>query len=154
VAAAPDPHADAAGSAEQIRPQQEAAPLPAEPDSAPVEDEQLADSAPAVQPDATPEQARQDEARPASGRPEAELWAGALRLDAAHRAAHGRAITRDALRAGLNIGTNKATELNRRLREHTAHSARLAVRLDPAHAEQLRDEADRIADLVLSAPRS
>jgi hypothetical protein len=142
-------HADAAASAEEVRPQLDAAPRPAEAGTAHVEDEAPAAPTPADQ----PEQARHDQARPVSGRPEAELWAGALRLDAAHRAAHGRAITRDALREGLNIGTNRATELNRRLREHTAHAARLAVRLDPAHPEQVRGEADRAAELVGSAPR-
>ncbi len=146
-------HTDAAASAEVVRPQRQPAPVPAESDASP-EDEQPADAAPAAQLDAAPEQAAPDEARPASGRAEAELWAGVLRLDAAHRAEHGRAITRDALREGLNIGTNKATELNRRLREHTALSARLAGRRDPAHPEQLRDEADHTADLVGSAPRA
>ncbi|HEV2640062.1 MAG TPA: DUF2637 domain-containing protein [Actinocrinis sp.] len=140
-------NADAAASTKDVRPQLDAAPLPAKADTAHVEVEVEAPAAPTSA--AQPEQAR-----PAIGRPEQELWAGALRLDAAHRAEHGRAITRDALREGLNIGTNKATELNRRLREHTAHAARLAVRLDPAHPEQVRGEADRAAELVGSAPRS
>lgn len=117
----------AAAPAEHVWPPQDAAPLPGSPHAAAVEDEHPAD----VAPDATPEQTRPDEARPISGRPEQELWAGALRLDAAHRAEHGRATTRDALREGLNIGTNKATELNRRLREHTARAARLAVDTEP-----------------------
>ena len=93
---------------------------------------------------------RLDEGRQVTERPEDELWAVALRLDAAHRAAHGRAITRDALREGLGIGTNRATELNRRLREHTAHTARLATGLDPAPIEPPRSGAD----LVLPTPRS
>ena len=142
-------HTDAAASAQEVGPQQEAALLPAEKDTAPVEDEQPADFAPAARIDAAPEKAEPDGARSVSGRPEAELWAGALRLDAAHRAEHGRAITRDALREGLNIGTNKATELNRRLREHTAHAARLAVRLDPAQPEQARGEPDRTPSFSL-----
>lgn len=79
--------------------------------------------------------------RRASSRGEDDLWAKALRLDAAHRAERGRPITRDALREALSIGTDKATELNRRLREHTAQTARLAAQDILAPADPLRNEA-------------
>ena len=62
-----------------------------------------------------------------------------------HRAEHGRPITRDALREGLNIGTNKATGLNRRLREHTARTARLAVREELVLADAPRDQDTELA---------
>ena len=80
-----------------------------------------------------PEELVTDGAARQSGgsRDEDELWAGALRLDAEHRAEHGRAISRDALRDGLRVGTNKASDLTRRLRAHTAHAARQAVEDDP-----------------------
>jgi hypothetical protein len=146
-------HADAAARAKQVWAQQETAPQPTEPDAADVEDTPPAEPTAAAQPHVTPEPVRLDEARPDTGRAEEELWAGALRLDASHRAEHGRPITRDALREGLGIGTNRATELNRRLREHTAHTARLAVRLDPAPTGPAGGEAGRGADLVLSASR-
>ena len=125
--------------AEDVKPPQEAAPQPTQLDAAPVEAEKSAEPAPDAQSDARPERGRRNEVRAATTRPEQELWTGALRLDAEHRAGHGRPITRDALREGLNIGTNKATELNRRLREHTAHTARLAVREEPVPAESPRD---------------
>ena len=146
-------HADAEAPAEQVRAQQGAAAQPSEPDAADLEDAPLAEPIATARPDAAPEQLRLDEARQVSGRPEEELWAGALRLDAAHRAERGRAITRDALREGLGIGTDKATELNRRLREHTARAARLVIRFDPAPSEPSADEVDRGGDLVLSSLR-
>jgi hypothetical protein len=46
----------------------------------------------------------------------AELLAAARAADAAHRAAHGRAITRDALRQTLRIGSGRATEVLRQLK--------------------------------------
>jgi hypothetical protein len=40
-------------------------------------------------------------------------------IAAAHRAEHGRPITRDQLRAALGIGTTPATELHRQIKEET-----------------------------------
>jgi hypothetical protein len=133
--------------AEQVQSKHQTVPPPAEPAAEDIEDAPPAEPA-AAQPDVPSAPVRLDEGRQVSGRSEDELWAGALRLDATHRAEHGRAITRDALREGLGIGTNRATELNRRLREHTAHTARLAAGLDPAPIEPPRSGAD----LVLSTP--
>lgn len=141
----PAAHPAAAALTEDVRPPQQAAPRPAEVDTAPVEAEQPAEPAPAANPDAIPERGRREEVRAATARPEQELWNGALRLDAEHRAEHGRPITRDALREGLNIGTNKATDLNRRLREHTARTARLAVREELVLAEAPRDQDTELA---------
>ncbi|HEV2347038.1 MAG TPA: DUF2637 domain-containing protein [Actinocrinis sp.] len=87
---------------------------------------------------AAPQPPEQHEQRSAGGRDEAGLWARALRLDAAHRAERGRPITRDALREALSIGTDKATELNRRLRQHTA---RLAAQDGPVPADPPQDAA-------------
>jgi hypothetical protein len=133
-------HPETAARTEDVQPPQEAAPRPAKGDTAPVETEQPAEPAPAAHPDAIPELGRRQDVRAATARPEQELWAGALRLDSEHHAEHGRPITRDALREGLNIGTNKATELNRRLREHTARTARLAVREELVPTEAPRDQ--------------
>ncbi len=79
--------------------------------------------------------------RHTDSRGEDDLWARALRLDAAHRAERGRPITRDALREALSIGTDKATELNRRLRRHSAHTARLAAQDSSVPADPPQDEA-------------
>lgn len=97
-----------------------------------------------------PAQAQQN----AAGRDADELWVSALRLDAAHRAEYGRAITRDALRDGLRIGTDKATELNRRLRDHTARSARLAVQDKQVLTDPPQDEVDQPALLGLAGSRT
>jgi len=147
------PLADAEAPTDQAHVQQSTTAQPSEPDTAHLEDAPPTEPDAAAQTDAPRGQIRLDEARPASGRLEEDLWADALRLDAAHRAERGRAITRDALREGLGIGTDKATELNRRLREHTARTARLAARLDPPPGGSPTREADRAADLALSAPR-
>lgn len=48
---------------------------------------------------------------------EAELIAAARVADAAHRAAHGRGMSRDALRRELGIGGARATAVARRLKE-------------------------------------
>jgi hypothetical protein len=50
-------------------------------------------------------------------RTEDELLEAGRQADTAFRAAHGRAITRDALRQALRIGGPRATELLRRLKE-------------------------------------
>lgn len=55
---------------------------------------------------------------------EADLWNLALSADARHRATTGRPISRDALRDALHIGRDRASDLNRRLREHAARNAR------------------------------
>ena len=150
----PDGHPGAAALTEDVRLPQQAAPRPAEADTAPVEAAQPAEPVLAAQSDATPERRRQEGVRAATARPEQELWTGALRLDAEHRAEHGRPITRDALREALNIGTDKATELNRRLREHTAHTARLAVREELVPAEAPRDrDAEHASREPVGAPR-
>ncbi|MBR7833617.1 DUF2637 domain-containing protein [Actinospica durhamensis] len=57
---------------------------------------------------------------------EADLWHLALSADAEHRASTGRPISRDALRGALHIGRDRASDLNRRLREHAASAARFA----------------------------
>lgn len=144
----------AAALAEYVRQPQEAAPQPADVDAAPVEAEKSTGPAPDAQSDARPERGRRDVMRAATTRLEQELWTGALRLDAEHRAEHGRPITRDALREGLNIGTDKATELNRRLREHTARTARLAAGEEPVSAETARNRDAETASLEpIGAPR-
>lgn len=128
-------------------------------------DTQQAESLPLAKPavDTTAEHERADilggaapqpeqHGQPAAGsRGEDDLWAKALHLDAAYRAEKGRAITRDALREALSIGTDKATELNRRLREHTAHTARLATQGLPASADPPRNQA---AALIPAGTRS
>jgi hypothetical protein len=50
-------------------------------------------------------------------RTEGELLAAARTADQAHRAAHGRGISRDALRRELRIGGARATALLRRLKQ-------------------------------------
>jgi hypothetical protein len=47
----------------------------------------------------------------------AELVAQARRAAEEHQSEHGRAITRDQLRAALGVGTDTASALHRRLRE-------------------------------------
>ncbi len=54
---------------------------------------------------------------PARVRTEVELLAAARAADQAHWAAHGRAISRDALRQELRIGGQRASVLLRRLRQ-------------------------------------
>ena len=55
---------------------------------------------------------------------DADLWVLALGADSRHRASTGRPISRDALRDALHIGRDRASDLNRRLREHAAESAK------------------------------
>lgn len=132
---------------EEVQPPQEAVPRPAKVDAALLKAEQPAEPALAAQTDARAEGRRQEEPRAGAARPDQELWTGALRLDAEYRAEYGRPITRDALRVGLNIGTNRATDLNRRLREHTARTARLTVREELIPPEAPRDQKAEAANL-------
>jgi hypothetical protein len=112
------------------------------------QDEHADEPSGAVQPPAPAEQLS------AASRDENDLWAGALRLDTAHRAEHGRPITRDALREGLNIGTDRATELNRRLRSHTARTAGLATTGGTFLADPPQSEAAEPPALALAGTRS
>lgn len=54
---------------------------------------------------------------------EDELLAAARAADAAHRAAHGKPITRDALRKALHVSGARATEALRRLKIEAAEDA-------------------------------
>lgn len=55
---------------------------------------------------------------------DAELVARARQLDAEHRQAHGRPITRDKLRAALKVSNTTASELVRRVRAELTEEAR------------------------------
>jgi hypothetical protein len=59
---------------------------------------------------------------PAPVRTEDELLAAARAADQAHRARHGRAISRDALRQELRIGGQRASALVRQLRTEQAEA--------------------------------
>jgi hypothetical protein len=68
-------------------------------------------------------------------RTEADLIAAARAADARHRAAHGRPITRDALRAALRIAGPRATELRRLLADHPPGDPTAAPRPVPDRKE-------------------
>jgi len=74
-------------------------------------------------------------------RTEDELMAAARGADQAYRATHdGRPITRDALRAALNIAGPRATELRRRLAAADAESEQPAGPLAPTTVPDRKEE--------------
>lgn len=72
---------------------------------------------------------------------EADLWQLALSADSRHRASTGRPISRDALRDALHIGRDRASDLNRRLREHAADAARSVERTGSTEEPMALDES-------------
>jgi hypothetical protein len=70
---------------------------------------------PVAVPDPVPVQDDRDDNRDMTP----ELLEQARHIATAHRAEHGRPITRDQLRAALGIGTTPATELHRQIKEET-----------------------------------
>lgn len=78
---------------------------------------------------------------------EVDLWDLALSADSRHRASTGRPISRDALRDVLHIGRDRASDLNRRLREHTANTARFA---EHTEADDQASPHDEPSQLVLA----
>lgn len=69
--------------------------------------------------EATPPSTELDEHRDATDAGEDELLEAARAADDAHQAQHGKPITRDELRKALHVGTGRATELLREIRNPT-----------------------------------
>jgi hypothetical protein len=78
---------------------------------------------PAVRTEAGPGQANED-----------DLMTAARTADVAHQAAHGRPMSRDALRRELHIGGARATALHRRLKDERLHVPVPNVNDEPANS--------------------